>query len=62
MRGSFDRPRIVGRCYVCQAPVTSHEAVRVVDAYVTQHDGRPVRRLAHRGDCALDLVHRIGGR
>ncbi len=58
-RGSW---RVVGRCYVCNAPVTATEAVRIVDAAVSRLEGRPIRRLAHRGACALDLALRIGGR
>lgn len=53
---------IVGRCAVCDLPVLSQVARRIVDAAATRDPKHPIRRLAHAGDCALELEHRIGGR
>jgi hypothetical protein len=53
--------QVVGRCEVCRLVVVVQAATRVLDRAVLGSTGRPVRRLAHRGDCALELEHRVGG-
>ncbi len=50
-----DRRVVVGRCYVCQRPLSWVESVRVWDETVGVH------RLAHRGACEEELRYRIGG-
>jgi hypothetical protein len=52
---------VIGRCEVCGRPVGRMDAAKVVDPAVTGLDGRPYRRLAHRGECAAELRHRLGG-
>ncbi len=54
--------RIVGRCAVCRLPVVTQASVRIEDRSVTDHEGRPIRRLAHAGDCAAELRHRVGAK
>ncbi len=57
------RARVAGRCYRCGRPVMAHMAARVLDHAVLTSDGRPIRRLAHAGECAAILRGRfqIGG-
>lgn len=61
MRSYEPRPYI-GTCYVCRLPVRRYEGVRVADVAVGLQTGRTIKRLAHAGDCAAELRHRIGGR
>ncbi len=53
--------RTIGRCWVCRLPVRSNEAAFIEDRAVLGHGNRPIRRLAHVGDCATELRDRVGG-
>jgi len=52
---------VAGVCYLCRLPVSTDVVKWVVDPKVKHLDGQPVRRLAHRGECARELRHRLGG-
>ena len=50
--------RVIGSCWACRGPVRVFEAVRVPDPVVT-FMGRPIRRLAHRGECEAEVRARL---
>jgi hypothetical protein len=54
------RYRIVGRCYLCRAPVRAKDAARVVDWAVSGYLTRRIARLVHAGECETILRGRIG--
>ena len=53
-----DPMRVIGSCWACRGPVRVFEAVRVPDPVVT-FMGRPIRRLAHRGECEAEVRARL---
>ncbi len=61
MRNAAGAARVVGECAVCHFPVRAVHAVRVQDLAVSATEGRPVRRLAHRGECEGELRERMAG-
>lgn len=54
--------RVIGKCYYCRGPIHVGELSEVTDYAVSGHDGRPLRRRAHRGECAESLTNRMGGK
>lgn len=54
------RLKVYGQCWNCRNPVRAGEGIYLLDASVMV-DGKPVRRLAHHGNCADRVRAKIGG-
>jgi hypothetical protein len=46
------RGKVQGKCYACRGPVFIGTGEKVKDFGVSNAQGLPVERLAHRGECA----------
>lgn len=53
---------VIRECYVCGQPVHRSQVARVPDVAVSALFGRPITRVVHRGECALEALARIGPR
>lgn len=60
MRPAAGAARVVGTCFQCRLPVRAVHKAYVADPAILLHDGRPLTRLVHAGECESTLRTRLG--